>query len=241
MGDSDRRKSSRRRSTMRTSPDNSAHISSTRARRDSSKNESPDRISPPSHSLQRRRSVKIERKDSSSETQRGESLSSKVRAKPGARAIEKGKFAFSTTPASATSTWRSNTLVYNERIFCGAVAAVAQYHAYRGALSLWRRNAPRTNAELEEFLARAIIKITIQEGANLLDEAEACTRKLSEESGLSPDMGNPKSRSQYGKRDGDESTPVDKRDRRSKTPGRAPTTSRRHYSSSRGNYSSESE
>uniref|UniRef100_A0AAU0K6H4 Tegument protein VP22 n=1 Tax=Anatid alphaherpesvirus 2 TaxID=3080522 RepID=A0AAU0K6H4_9ALPH len=101
----------------------------------------------------------------------------KPRAPPGEGAVRSGKFVFSSAPESKDTPWRPNTAAFNKRVFCGAVAAVAAHHAAKAAAAVWDMRPPKNNAELEELLDRAAMKITVCEGRSLLKTASACSRQ----------------------------------------------------------------
>ncbi|AAG45787.1 UL49 tegument phosphoprotein [Meleagrid alphaherpesvirus 1] len=158
-----------------------------------------ERPGPSDHrSLQRRKSVK---EVEPANTSKSSSIPLGQRARPGVRAVQKNKFMFSSAPTSRTSHWKSNTVAFNQHVFCCAVAAVARYHAFRGALALWNKEPPRTDEQLEDFLVRAVVKVTVREGPYLLEEAESCTQRFMEETGLGSADNKPKSRSGRSERD----------------------------------------
>ncbi|AID52755.1 tegument protein VP22 [Falconid herpesvirus 1] len=109
------------------------------------------------------------------------------RAAPGVRPASRGRFAFSEAPSSPNAPWHNQTARFNRRIFCEAAALIARYQGYKAAMALWDMRPPRTNKDLEVLLQRAVIKITICEGEDLLKTASAVFRKqLDEEAAPSP-------------------------------------------------------
>ncbi|ACT88309.1 tegument protein VP22 [Felid alphaherpesvirus 1] len=96
----------------------------------------------------------------------------KPRAAPGTNKVIAGKtLAFSGTPRTSSTPWRGATHLFNKNIFCGAMAKVAARHAADAAASIWDMEPPSNNDELERLLKKAVIRVTVCEGLNLLHTA----------------------------------------------------------------------
>ncbi|QBN85168.1 tegument protein VP22-like protein [Phocid alphaherpesvirus 1] len=94
------------------------------------------------------------------------------RAEPGSGMISSNKpIAFSNTPKTPKSPWHGATHLYNKNVFCEAVRRCASKHAINAAASIWDLNPPQSNEELERFLSKAVIRITISEGMYILKTA----------------------------------------------------------------------
>ncbi|SCO83502.1 tegument protein VP22 [Spheniscid alphaherpesvirus 1] len=99
----------------------------------------------------------------------------KTRASPGTNLVLSNKnLFFSSAPRTRTTAWRGPTPAFNKKIWCEAFAAIAASQARKAASSLWDIKPPTTDAELDMLMERAVMKLTIREGPNLLEIANAC-------------------------------------------------------------------
>ena len=97
-----------------------------------------------------------------------------TRAAPGENLdVGRRRLAFSDRPCEANVPWRGATHAFNKRIFCAAVGRVAEAHARAAAESLWDMNPPTTDAALDRFLQAAVVRITVCEGLDLIEAANA--------------------------------------------------------------------
>ncbi|AQX83324.1 tegument protein VP22 [Canid alphaherpesvirus 1] len=108
-----------------------------------------------------------------------------TRTEPGSGVISSSKpISFSNTPKTPKSPWYGATHLYNKNVFCEAVRRCASKHAIEAASSIWDLNPPQSNEELEKFLTKAVIRITISEGLGILKTANtpfSCGQKTADD------------------------------------------------------------
>lgn len=144
----------------------------------------------------RRRSVSIGRSadkqsgrriSAASSSSQASTDSCRQRAPPGATTVLKKSLAFSNTPETSTTQWKTSTISFNKRIFCEAIGAVAAHQGRLAAAALWDRHSPRNNESLDALLEIAMVKITVCEGLELLEIANEYIKAHSDElSGQTP-------------------------------------------------------